>query len=115
MRKRWFDNRGRLRIPFSMRWLSAVPVPRAVRRGYYRLSVRVAGHPSNWHWKMSARCGDGGGDRERGPLPPSRRPRRGCDLRPGERCPWCGEYCEVGLREVSGAAGRDGQLGRVFS
>jgi hypothetical protein len=99
MRRRWFDSRGRFNIPFSMRWLSAVPVPRAVRRWYYRLSVRVAGHPSNWHWKMFAWCGDDAGDG--GSPPPARWPRRRCDLREGERCPWCGGYCEPGASEES--------------
>ena len=84
--RRWLDG-GRLRVPFQMRWLSAVPVPRAVRRWYRRLSVRVAGHPSNWHWKMPNfdECVDCGlaGDG----APRSRRRRY---LRPGERCPWCG-------------------------
>jgi hypothetical protein len=114
MRRGWFDNRGRPRIPFAMRWLSAVPVPRAVRRWYYRLSVRVAGHPSNWHWKMFTHCGDDLGD-----CPEiGRVARRGCDLRPSERCPWCGEYCEGGLEEVLGAMAdhrRGDQLKRVFS
>ena len=103
VQRRWFDSRGRFHIPFSMRWLSAVPVPRAVRRWYYRLSVRMAKHPSNWHWKMFTWCGDEAYHRDGGPLPPARWPRRRCDLRAGERCPWCGGYCEGGASEETGS------------
>jgi hypothetical protein len=104
-RSRWLDRGGRFRVPFAMRWLSAVPIPRAARRWYYRLSIRVAGHPSNWHWKMFTWCGFGSGDSEPS-TPPVRWPRRQCDLRPGERCPWCGGYCELGASE-------EAELGRV--
>jgi hypothetical protein len=80
----------RFRLPFWWSWLGYIPVPRVIRRWYYRKSFQWWKHPSNHHWKgweiptyrSSGREGN------------NRYLSTKCcrDLRPGERCIFCGTY-----------------------